>query len=154
MLTKKKQIILRKLLAMYLTVNLTQTIKPLRCMQLKTLTKKFVQTLHKIYTTILQSTKFVYILYTKILQIKILYDNECTRNVHQIPTYIQKLYKLHKICTKFRINTAWNLNCMFFCTDKQCTNYTKSIELTNWNGQCMFLYIHTIYKLYKMYKTC
>ena len=40
------------------------------------------------YTKIIQNTKFVYILYTKIVQIKILHDNECTKNAHQIPTYI------------------------------------------------------------------
>ena len=45
------------------------------------------------YTEIIQNTKFVYILYTKIAQIKIFYD-KCTRNLHQIPTYIQKMYKL------------------------------------------------------------
>ena len=38
-------------------------------------------------------------MYTKIVQIKILFDNECTKNVHQIPTYIQKMYKLYKTCT-------------------------------------------------------
>ena len=46
------------------------------------------------YAKIKQSTKFLYILYTKIVQIKILCDKECTKNVHQIPTYIQKMYKL------------------------------------------------------------
>ena len=61
-----------------------------------TLTKKFVQKLYKIYTKIIQNTKLVYILYTKIVQIKILYDNECTKNVHQIPTYIKKMHKLYK----------------------------------------------------------
>ena len=57
-----------------------------------TFTKKFVQKLYKIYTKIIQNNKLVYILYTKIVQIKILYDNECTKNVHHIPTYIQKMY--------------------------------------------------------------
>ena len=46
------------------------------------------------YTKIIQNTGFVYILHTKIVQIKTLYDIECTKNVHQIPTYIQKMYKL------------------------------------------------------------
>ena len=46
------------------------------------------------YTKIIQNTKFVNILYKKIVQIKILYNNECTKTVHQISTYIQKLYKL------------------------------------------------------------
>ena len=34
------------------------------------------------YTKTIQNTKFVYILYTKIVQLNILYDNECTKNVH------------------------------------------------------------------------
>ena len=58
------------------------------------------------YTKNIQNTKFVYILYTKIVQIKILYNNECTKNAHQIPTYIQKMYELYKTCTKFKLNTA------------------------------------------------
>ena len=38
---------------------------------------------------------------------QILYDNECTKNVHQIPAHIQKMYnKLYKNCTKFRLKTA------------------------------------------------
>ena len=49
------------------------------------------------YTKIIQNTTFLYILYTKFVQIKILYDNERTKNVHQIPTYIQKCIN----CTKF-----------------------------------------------------
>ena len=47
-----------------------------------TLTKKIVQKLYKMYTKIIQNTWFVYILYTKIIQIKILFDNECRKNVH------------------------------------------------------------------------
>ena len=42
------------------------------------------------YTKIIKNTNLVYILYTEIVQIKILYDNECTKNVHQIPTYVKK----------------------------------------------------------------
>ena len=76
-------------------------------------TKKSVQKLCKMYTKIIQSTKFVYILYTEIAQIKLFYDNECTKNVHQIATYIQKMYKLYKICKKFRLKTARNWKCMF-----------------------------------------
>ena len=66
------------------------------------------------HAKIIQSNKFVYILYTKIVQIKILYDNECTSNTHQIPTCIYKVHKLYKTCTKFSLKTAWNLKCMFF----------------------------------------
>ena len=54
----------------------------------------------------IQNTKFVYILYIKIVQIKILYDNECTKNVHQILSYIQKTYKLYKTCTKCKLKIA------------------------------------------------
>ena len=73
------------------------------------------------YTKIIQNTEFVYILYTKIVQLKILYHNEWTKNVYKIPTYIQKMYKLYKICIKFRLKMALNLKCMFFVY-KQCTN--------------------------------
>ena len=48
------------------------------------------------YTKIIQNPSFVYILYTKIVQIKISYDTEYKKNVHQIPIYIQKMYKLYK----------------------------------------------------------
>ena len=61
------------------------------------LTKKCVQKLYKMCTKIIQNTKCAYILYTKIVKIKILYDNEHKRNVHQ--TYIQKMYKLYKTYT-------------------------------------------------------
>ena len=44
------------------------------------------------YTKITQNTKFVYILYTKIVQIKILYDQECTK------MYI-KFLQIYKKCT-------------------------------------------------------
>ena len=52
--------------------------------------------------------------YTKIVKVKTLYDDECTENVHQIQTYIQKIYRMYKICTKFRLKTTLNLKCMFF----------------------------------------
>ena len=58
------------------------------------------------YAKTIQNTKLVYILYTNIVQIKVLYGNECTRNAHQIPAYIQKMYKSHKTCRKFRLKTA------------------------------------------------
>ena len=34
---------------------------------------------------------------------------------------------------------------------KQCTNYTKPIQLANWYNLCMFLYTQIMYKLYKIY---
>ena len=60
---------------------------------------KTIQNVYKTHT----NTKFVYFLHTKIVQIKILYDNECTRNVHQLSTYIQKMYRLYKTCTKCKL---------------------------------------------------
>ena len=113
------------------------------CFCEQSLTKKIVQKLYKIYTKIKQNTYFVYVLYTKIVQIKILFDNECTKNVYQIPVYIyiQKLYKLYKTCTKFGLKADWNLMNVF-CSFKQSTNYAKPIQLANWNGLCMF-FVHT-----------
>ena len=54
------------------------------------LPKKNVQRLYKMYIKIIQNDKFVYILYTKIVQIKALHDNERIKYV-QIPLYIQKM---------------------------------------------------------------
>ena len=39
--------------------------------------------------------------------------------------------KLYKTCTKSKLKGVLNLKCMFFCTNKQCTNYTKPIQLAN-----------------------
>ena len=73
------------------------------------------------HTKIIQNTKFVYILYTKIIQqIKILYDNECTKSVHQIPTYIPKMYKV-------QTKNDMKLDVCFLY--KQCSNYTKCIQM-------------------------
>ena len=74
------------------------------------LTKKNIQELDKTHTKIIQNTKFVYILYIKIAQIKISYNNECTKNIQsanwkELETlnvcflYIQTMYKLHKTYT-------------------------------------------------------
>ena len=43
------------------------------------LTEKLLQKLCKMYIKIIQNTKFVYLLYTKIVQIKIFYGNEYTK---------------------------------------------------------------------------
>ena len=55
----------------------------------------------------MQNTKFVNILYTKIVEIKILCDNECT--------------------TKTR--NGLKLEMHVFCSWKHCINYAKPIEL-------------------------
>ena len=96
------------------------------------------------------------------------------KKLHHISTYIQKMYKMYKTCTKFSPKKAWNLKCMFFAHTN--TNYTKFIQPANWSSFCMFfvhtnnvqtiqtlynkltettftcsLYIQTKYKLYKIY---
>ena len=59
------------------------------------------------YTKIIQNTNIVYILYTKIVQIKILYDNERTKNV-------QTVQNLYKVQTK----NSLKLEIYVFCTYK------------------------------------
>ena len=54
--------------------------------------QKIVQKLYKMYTKFIQNTKIVHILYTKIVQIKTVYDNEYTKMyIHPISTYTQKM---------------------------------------------------------------
>ena len=79
-----------------------------------------MQKLYKMYIKTIKNTKSEYILYTKIIQIKTLHDNECAQNVLTVQT-----------CTKFRLKMAWNLKYMFFVHTKHCTNYTKPIQLAN-----------------------
>ena len=54
----------------------------------------------KLNTKIIQNTKFTYILYAKTVQIKILYDNECTRNLHRIPKFKLKWLKMFFLHTQ------------------------------------------------------
>ena len=69
--------------------------------------KKFVQQLYKdiqkLYKTLNLYIFCIQRLYKSIFCMII---NECTKNVHQILAYIQKLYKLYKTCTKIRLKTA------------------------------------------------
>ena len=92
------------------------------------------------YTKIIKNTNFLDILYTKIVQIKILYDNECTRNVHQFPTYMQKMYKLYK--TK----NSLKLEMYVFCTYTQCMNYTKYIHMLIKSYMWLSMYVFCIYE--------
>ena len=100
------------------------------------LPKITVQKLYIVYIKTIQNAKFVYILYKKIAQIKISYVNECTRHVHQIPTYspMQKIYKL-------QTEKSLKLEMYVFCTYKQFTIYRKPIQLANLNCLCSFLCI-------------
>ena len=56
-------------------------------------TEKLLHKLYKIYTKVIKNIKFVHILYTKILQINILCDNEYKK------MYIKFLH-IYKKCTK------------------------------------------------------
>ena len=78
-------------------------------------TKKFVQKLYKMYTKIIQNTKFVYVLYTKIVQIKILYDKECRKNVDRIPTYslfLEEISACAAVHTRYVINACNRVRCI------------------------------------------
>ena len=72
------------------------------------------------YTKITQNTNFVYILHTKIVQIKILNDNGCAKKV-------QTVQNLHKVQTK----NSLRLEMHVFCTYKQRATYKKPIQLAN-----------------------
>ena len=78
------------------------------------LAKTFLQKLYKMYTKVIQNTISVYVWYTEIVQIKILYDNECTKNV----TY-KKISS-----TKYRLKMTWNSKCMHFVH----TNNVQTIQ--------------------------
>ena len=72
----------------------------------------------------------------KVVQIKILYDNKCARNVHQITAYVQTVQNLYKVQTKNSLKLEMYLFCKF-----------------NWNGLCMFFVptynIQTVQNVYK-----
>ena len=91
----------------------------------------FVQKLHIMYTKIIQNTKFVYILYTKIVQIKILYDNECAKKLYITFLHIyEKCTKCIKLVQSLDQKRLETCN-VCFLTYKLCTNYTKLIQLAN-----------------------
>ena len=60
---------------------------------------------------------------------------------------VQKMYKLYKTCTKFKLKVTWNLKHVF-CTYKQCTNNTKPIQLANWNSLWNSQCTNYTYKMY------
>ena len=98
------------------------------------------------YTKIMQNTKFVYILYTKITQIKILYDKECTKNIHQILTYIQKNVQTVQNLCKVQTKNGLKLEIYVFCTYKQCKNYTKCTQMLIESYMWLLMYVIFIYK--------
>ena len=74
------------------------------------------------------------------------------KNVHQIPTYIQKMNKLHKNCANFRLKTAWNLKYMIFIHKIQ-TMYKLYKTYTNSSLKQSF-YVFCTYRLYANYTKC
>ena len=72
------------------------------------------------HTKIIQNTEFVYILYTKIPKFQDYQNFEYTKNVNQIPTYIQKRCKTctHTVQTK----NSLKLEIYVFCIYTQHTN--------------------------------
>ena len=89
-------------------------------------------------------------MYTKIVQIKIFFDNEFKKIVHQIPTYIKKNYKLHITCKKFRLKTTWNLKSMFFIHTtmyKLYTMYTNINRIKYAPADVWFMYTTPLHSL-------
>ena len=60
---------------------------------------------------------------------------ECTRNVHQILTYVQQNVELYKTCTKCELERAWNL--YLFCPYTQCKNWR------NMYSMLMYVFVNT-----------
>ena len=68
----------------------------------KLLCKSYTKCIQKLYKTLnlhIFSICMINLYIFSICIFSILYDNECTKTVHQIQTYIQKMYKLYKTCT-------------------------------------------------------
>ena len=65
-------------------------------------------------------------------------SKKCTWNSYIYTKNVQTVQNLYKFQTK----NGLKLEIYVFCTNKQCTNFTKPIQIANWNGLCMF-FIHT-----------
>ena len=70
------------------------------------------------YTKFIQNTKIVFILYINIVQIKILHDNEYTKNVHQIPTYLHKNVQTVQNLYTVQTKNGLKLEMYVFCSYK------------------------------------
>ena len=73
--------------------------------------------------------------------------NKCKSNSYIYTKNVQVAQNLHKVQTKNSLKLEINV----FCTYKKCTNYKKPIKLANLNNLCVFLCIHKMSKLYKIY---
>ena len=67
---------------------------------------------------------------------------KCTSNsyiyIYIYTTNVQTIQNLYKV----QIKNGLRLEMYVYCIYKQCTNYTKLIQLANWNSFCM-LFVHT-----------
>ena len=97
------------------------------------------------YTKIIKNTNLVYILYTEIVQIKILYDNECTKNVYTSNSYICKNMK-QPVQNLYKGQTKNDLKLEMYVKNNE-----KPVQLLNETAFVCFLYIKIMYKLYKTY---
>ena len=105
------------------------------------LSKKNVQKLYKMYTKIIQNTGFVYIY--------IVYKNCTNQNFVwywmfkkcRSNSFTKKCRNSTKLC-KVQTENSLKLEMYDFCTYKRCTNYTKPIQLGNWNCLITF-FVHT-----------
>ena len=86
----------------------------------------------KNYTKCIQKSHKTLVLYIYCIQRLYkskFHDTECTKNVHQIPTHIQKMHKLYKTFQNFKLKRAWNLKCMSYLLDT-CQISTEKIKTT------------------------
>ena len=66
-----------------------------------------------------------------------------------IYTKKQAVQNLYKVQTKKGLKLEMHI----FCIYKQCTSYTKSIQIANWNDQCMFfVHAHNVQTMQNAYK--
>ena len=79
---------------------------------------------------------------------------KCASNSYIYTKNLQIIQNLNKAQTK----NSLKLEIYVFCTYKQCTNYTKPIQLPNWNSLCMFFVytnnVQTIQNLYNWNSLC
>ena len=62
---------------------------------------------------------------------------KCTSNSYICTKNVQTVKNLYKVQTK----NSLKIKMYVFCTYKQCTKYTKPIQLANWNDSMFFVHI-------------
>ena len=73
---------------------------------------------------------------------------KCTSNSYIFTKHVWTVQNLYKMQTE----KSLKLEMCVFCTNKRCINYTKPVQVANWNCICLFsVQTQTMYKLYKMH---